>query len=219
MEDQPAIIEQAQPTRMQKSPFMTIWLKPRETIREIVIYNPELHVLIFAFLAGIGRALSRSSGRSVGDNGSLITILPLSVVFGGLGGILLLYIMGAIYRWLGAKFGGTASSQAIRASIAWSKVPQICGSVLWIPLIILFGNDLFTSSTVIFSKSSELVLLYFLIIAVMFSFWVWTTILKIITLAEVHQFLIWKSIAIIVIPIAVVLVPILCLVVVMVPFA
>ena len=49
-----------------RSPFLTIWRRPRETVRWIVAENPSLHVMWLACLAGIGDSLSRDFARDTG---------------------------------------------------------------------------------------------------------------------------------------------------------
>jgi len=57
------------------SHFLTIWIKPRGTIRQILDTNPQQYVLLLAALSGIYRALDRASGQGYGDNLSLIPLL------------------------------------------------------------------------------------------------------------------------------------------------
>ena len=45
-------------------PFQTIWFHPRKTVRSIVAFNPEMHVLLLVCLAGIGEALDRRRTRT-----------------------------------------------------------------------------------------------------------------------------------------------------------
>jgi hypothetical protein len=56
-------------------------------------------------------------------------------------GIIHLDIGGAILRWTGSWFGGQASSEEVRAAIAWSSVPRIWALLLLIPELALFRNE------------------------------------------------------------------------------
>ena len=48
------------------SPFISIWTKPRETIKGIVETDPKKYVLVLAMLAGVSQVLDRLSTRSYG---------------------------------------------------------------------------------------------------------------------------------------------------------
>lgn len=130
-----------------RKPWLTIWSAPRKTIRAIVDSDPTRHVLLLAAIAGVAGALNRSSN----DNG-IGNILPtwgvvlVVVVLGPLGGLLSLYVGGAILRWIGSRLGGRASSEEVRAAIAWSALPRIAVLVLWLPYLTLYGTEVFIGS-------------------------------------------------------------------------
>ena len=92
------------------TPYLTIWTKPRSTIRQILDFNPEKHVLLLAMLSGIYRFIDRASGQSLGDNMSLTSLLLLCVIGGGIVGIISLYIGGEFFRWVGSWLGGKVFS-------------------------------------------------------------------------------------------------------------
>jgi hypothetical protein len=47
-------------------------------------------------------------------------------------GIVYLYIQGAVNRWTGGLLGGTAKSVEVRAAIAWSRIPTIVSTVIYV---------------------------------------------------------------------------------------
>jgi hypothetical protein len=194
------------------SPFFSIWVKPRETIRKIVETDLTKYVIPLAMLAGIGQALDRASARSVGDSLPLIAILAICLIFGPVGGIISLYIGGALFRWTGSWLGGQASSEEVRAAIAWSSVPTIFIMPLWIPELLIFGEELFTSSTPRMESNPILaiLLLGFAAIEIVIGIWAFVVLLK--SLGEVHRFSAWRAFGAVILGILVILIPILCIV-------
>ncbi len=127
------------------SPWLTIWTRPRGTIRAIVDTDPTRSVLLLAMIYGISSTLSRSMQRSPGDYLSLSVLLILALAGGSLSGIIINYLMAALVRWTGSWIGGVASVIECRAALAWGAVPMAVNLVLMLGLIAIFGQDLFKS--------------------------------------------------------------------------
>lgn len=203
---------QSQSPTQPLSPFFSIWVKPRETIRGIVDTNPSKYVIPLTLVAGIGQALNRLSSQSAGDTISLTSILIMGILLGPIGGIVSLYLGGALYSWVGNKLGGQASSQEVRTAIAWSFVPFIFVMPLWIPELLIFGEELFTSSTPRMDANPFLIILLlgFILLESIAGFWSFIVLLK--TLGEVHRFSAWKALGTIILGSLIIIIPILCIV-------
>jgi hypothetical protein len=193
------------------SPLLSIWIKPRETIRKIVDTDPTKHVILLAMLAGIGNALDRSSSRNAADLLPLATILLICILAGPVGGIISLYIGGALFRWTGSWLGGKATSEEVRAAIAWASVPSIFILPIWIPELLIFGEELFTSSTPRLEANPLLGILLLGFAAFEIVVGIWGLVIFMLTLGEVHGFSAWKALAATVLGLLVVVVPILCI--------
>ena len=81
-----------------ESPFLTIWTRPRATIRAIVDTNPFLHVALLAMVGGVVQTVDRAVQRNAGDTLSLPAILGLAVLFGPIGGLIGLFVGGWFVR-------------------------------------------------------------------------------------------------------------------------
>lgn len=121
-----------------RSPFLTIWRQPRETVRWIVAENPSLHVMRLACLAGIGDLLSRDFARDTGDRSAVAIAVAIvgACIRGPLWGLLTLWIFSHLTRWTGSWIGGKATREHLKAAMAWALVPIVCGVPLWIPLVV-----------------------------------------------------------------------------------
>jgi hypothetical protein len=195
------------------SPFISIWTKPRETIRQIVETDPKKYVIVLAMLAGISQTLDRLSTRNYGDSLPVVAILAIGLVLGPIAGIISLYFGGALYRWSGSLLGGQASPEEVRAAIAWSSVPTIFALPLWIPQLLIFGQELFTRETPKIDANPILlvVLLSFAFIEIVMGIWGVIVLLK--CLGEVNKFSAWKALGSLIIGSLIILIPIICILV------
>ena len=127
-------------------PFLEIWIRPREVIRNIVDTNPTRYVILLAAISGFFESLEQASDKNYGDSMSLIFIFIMALFVGSIFGIIGLYISGALVKWTGGWIGGEGTSEEIRAAIAWGAVPKIITNIiLLIPTLLIFGRDLYSS--------------------------------------------------------------------------
>src|SRR5690348_5759072 len=64
----------------EESPFVTIWTRPRQTIRAIVETDPTRYVVTLTILQGVALASLRASTRRLGDWFSFPMVLTLVIV-------------------------------------------------------------------------------------------------------------------------------------------
>jgi hypothetical protein len=145
-----------------KTPFLTIWIRPRATIRRIIASDPTRHVLLLAAtrsaLTTVNvqksiEAMALSSPHPhplewyfrasfvnwlvalwsrAGILASRPTQIMVLLVMGAAFGIVWLYVAGTILKWTGRLFRGTGSSLEVRAAIAWGQIPFIIGTVFFL---------------------------------------------------------------------------------------
>jgi MFS family permease len=127
--------------------FKTIWLSPRETIRRIVDVNPEYHVNLLIALGGIAESLDRASSKNAGDRMPLAAILGMALILGPVGALIGAWISAHLIRITGNWINGKGEDDEIKAAIGWSTVPTVVGLALWVPLLILLGQEMFTEET------------------------------------------------------------------------
>ncbi len=181
------------PARPTLNPWLAIFTRPRATIRQQVTHDPEAWVLPLVALTGIGQLLGDASARAYGDALDLPTLLVMALLAGPLLGILGAYLGGWVLRWSGRLLGGHAGPRELRAAIAWSGVPYIASMVLWIPELLLFGDELFTTATPRLDAAPGLqaVLLGFVAVEVLATAWAFVVFLK--CLGEVQGFSAWRA--------------------------
>jgi hypothetical protein len=177
------------------NPFLTIWTRPRATIRAIVNTDPYPHVVLLAILGGIVSTLSNASQRNAGDKLPLAVILGIAVFLGPVGGFLGLFVGGWFLRLTGRWLGGRARPDQLRAVIAWSYVPVLAATPIWIIQLGFFGRDLFTRETPTLDANPTLglIVLATRIIEAVLGFWSFVILLK--GVGEVQGFSAWKALA------------------------
>jgi hypothetical protein len=182
------------------SPFFSIWIEPRATIRRIVDSDPTRHVLA---LAAIGPALnsliSQWSGV-IGGTAHPSVLWPLWVAFNvaiqAALGIVFLYIFGALFKWSGSLLGGTASSVEVRAALAWSQVPAIVGEIIL--MLALFAG---VPMPKIFPGRLPLIdPAFYKVMVVEGVIGIWGFIISLKCVGEVHRFSAWRAFIAILIP-------------------
>jgi hypothetical protein len=178
-------------------PWLTIWTAPRGTMRAILAADPKRYVLLLAAIVGAGETLNRASSRSMGDTWPVLVIFGLALTLGALGGVISLYISGAVLSWSGGLLGGEGDSKHVRAAVAWATVPQLVALALWLPELVLYGEEMFTSlAPRVDSNPAPLLILG----VIQLTLGVWALFLLVKTLAEAHRFSAWRSIGALAIP-------------------
>lgn len=190
-------------TKLKQSPWLTMWIKPRETMREILNkHYPEYIILILSILSGIDDLLNRAVSQNLGDKGTTyITIILKAIGEGSIIGILWLYLGAGLIRVIGNCLEGQGSFNDIKKVLAWTNIPIIWGMVFWIPQIILFKQELFTSQTAIINSNWKFFLFYHFVGVIEFIIGIWTSVIFLKCLSEVQKFSVWKALVNIIIAI------------------
>jgi signal peptidase I len=114
----------------ERSPFLTIWWRPRETIQHVAAGTSGSMVLLLAAVggaaSGVDYLLTLGGYQALADWRVLLTGI-------GVGSALIivnLYVTAWIAGGIGRLIGGSASTAAVRAAFAWGMLPVIAGAVL-----------------------------------------------------------------------------------------
>lgn len=211
----------AETRSLTQSPFLTIWIRPRDTIRRIVDTNPTRHVLLLAALSGAAESLDRAIGEGMGDRVSLPIVLVIVLALGPIGGIVTLYVGGWLLRRTGSWLGGVATVEEVRAALAWATIPTTLSRFLSsLVLIAVFRDEAFTTLTpstdALLAARPLLELLVGVllvgIVVVGVVLGVWSLVISLKCLGEVHRFSAWRALGAMAIAFAVILIPVLLVV-------
>jgi len=180
------------------TPWFTIWFSPRATIRKIVEADPRRFAVGIAWIAGALAALDLemqfNSGQAspnmpdfvinwLGSIGSLgLAGLAFSL---GVMGVIMLYLLGFLYRWSGGVLGGTAKAVEVRAALAWTQAPAIYVTILGVAIAILIPEAAARQ------PGAPPTIPWWSLVRIPLGFWVFAISLK--TLGEVHRFSAWRA--------------------------
>lgn len=130
-------------------PFLKIWIKPYETLSQVVEeYHPKI-VLFLVYITGIVMSLNLSLNTASGDSRSIGFIIIQALIRGILFGFLGWFIFSGLIYWVGKMFNGTGSFKRVRTTYAWAQIPMLVQLIILWPLnYLVFGNELFTSQQV-----------------------------------------------------------------------
>src|ERR1700734_2673497 len=87
-------------------PLKDVWLSPRRVFRELATSPAGIVDYLLAAAQGIGNFLALYRTQGAGAHNSVEQILANSFVYGAVAGVTSVFLMGVIYRGLGARGGG-----------------------------------------------------------------------------------------------------------------
>lgn len=172
-----------QPQSEQINPWATIWFAPRRTLHWLLSTNPTGYIIPLAIVGGILSAVAMWASYLIQapehffSHPLLVGII--SVVAGGLFGLIHLYFGSWLYRLTGVWVGGKGTFLSLKCAVGWSNYPFIITSLL--NLCALFTHRFFWVQTV------------FLIANLVLFIWSFIILLKLI--AEAHFFSAWRALA------------------------
>ena len=179
------------------NPWVSIWLKPRQTIRQIVDTDPTHLVLFLMISAGAASGLMQLTEARVTEQLNLpfAFVGVVVAVLGAVLGVMGLYVYGWLYRWVGSWFGGKAKNVEVRAAIAWVQVPTLYLFGVWMILRLISGGPMGVVIALVYG------LLGFVV-------GIWGLVLACHTVGEVHRFSAWKGLGTLMIPNLLIAVPV-----------
>jgi hypothetical protein len=188
------------------NPWTGIWVRPRETIRAIIETNPGYRIPLLCFIYGFPMALQLAQNFAMGNTHSIAAIIIASLLLAILLGAIMINLAAALFSWTGKWIGGVGTFQQVRAAVAWSTVPSIVSSVLWMIGIAGFGVREFRSDFAQTQFTSNELTIIFMAAVVQIVIAVWGIIISLQTLGEVQGFSAWKALLNILIPIGIIFV-------------
>lgn len=109
------------------NPWLSIWVRPRETISQITAAKPLKTVLLLGVLTGIELCFSFFSSKENLGQFSPVNILLVCLLAGPVAGIAWIFITSTLVKITGYWLGGNGSIMNISAAVAWGNIPIICG--------------------------------------------------------------------------------------------
>lgn len=179
---------------MEKSPWLSIWFKPRSTMEQIVQEDPNRSVWVLAAIYGFSSLLNMFQSVSLGQVLSPLAILILAAVLAPFWGM----VWFAGWSWLihvvGKWFKGSGTYQGVRSAFAWSCVPLALNVPFWILMAFVFGQQLFLNFPEGYMLSDQQISFLFFILIAKVVFAIWSLVIYLNGLAAVQQFSVLRAI-------------------------
>lgn len=167
------------------TPLLSIWFKPRVTLRKLLDNPNPKFIYSIITIYGIVIVLNYLSEIGLGEDFSLTFILLTAVVLGSIIGLIWYYLLGALFKWGGSLLGGRGSYKDLQLALVCYAIPSVVVLGFWIISLILFGiNNFITSAAEIEIPFSLLMLIAPLGLLII----IWSIVILIICLSEAHQF-------------------------------
>lgn len=174
--------------------FFKVWIHPRQTIRQIIEVNPGYFIWPLVFFSGLFSSLSSSTYFPFLKK-PLYFVVPIGITYFIVMAFVNFYLFSGWGYWAGKKLGGKGSYKSLQTATAWSYPPAIIAELIFVfdelPdwLKIAMGE---TSGAILIGNVST-ALWHHLLILFAVALLVWTSVLWIFNLSEVHKLPIWKS--------------------------
>lgn len=179
---------------IEKSPWISIWTEPRDTIRRIIALNPKRSIWLLAAIYGFSSLLNSFQSGSLGARMGIAPLFLLAVILAPFWGYLVFALWSWVIVWTGKLFKGQGNFQTVRAAYAWSCVPFAVTALLWVVLIVMFGHSLFTDFPQEHLLTGGQTALLFCILIGKVVLVIWSLIIYLNALSEVQRFSILRAI-------------------------
>ncbi len=197
-----------EPANWTDSPYVSICIRPRATIRTIVDRDPRDRVIAIVLITAVIVAIANAiHGNNYNPTAFTIAGKPIpamaphsaqlmklwTLAAWPLLAVPFLYINGALLRWTGSLLGGTAKAVEVRAAIAWASVVTVPIALVNLAIGFLLPPPhqppaLVTMHTALAYWRS---MLPSIIISAPLTLWWWIVSFK--CLGEVHRFSAWRA--------------------------
>lgn len=180
-----------------KEVFTKIWTRPREVFEFILKYGYEKYKILLLFLAGASSSIDNVIEKH--SEYSLIMIIGIGLLVGGLIGWIFIYIYAALVSWIGSWMDGKSDTEKIFSVFIYAAIPGIFSLIFIIINHLLsknFEDDFFFGILIIITSGIYIVLN------------IWGMILNIIGVACAQKFPWWKALINLLLPAILIGIPI-----------
>ncbi|MCP3742449.1 Yip1 family protein [Rossellomorea sp. BNER] len=182
------------------NPWLSIWVKPRKTIRYVIDHKKFAWVFLLACLAGISNVLDGASTSNIADkvSTSVDGIVLFGLLLGPIFGLFIWAITSLLYWSIGKIFKGTGTLKEVMVATAWGFIPIIVSLLLWIPDLQILGIFNFSTLSPPMTAGESFVIIVSALLEIAISVWYVVVLVK--AIAEAHRFSAWKGLGTVIIP-------------------
>src|ERR1700722_4108318 len=119
------------------SPWISVWLKPRQTIEHILAERSPRGALLLGSLTLMAGTLVQLLAFGIQYRPFDWYMAAVSVIVCAIAGIIGLFIAAFLFKRSGRLLGGRASAAELRIVVAWGLTPSLLGLVVALVLVVI----------------------------------------------------------------------------------
>ena len=176
------------------NPWLSVWVHPRKTIRQVIAEEKEGILYTLAAMVGITNSINNAGSSVVNEGATMLWAAIVVLIIGPLAGIFGMFVAAWVLEKTGNWLGGLGTRHELKYAFGWANVPSIISLIALLLVLPYAGEALFNNSPDAAGEMSiieGLLLLAYGLLAIAMG--IWTFILYIGMIAEVHQFSAWKA--------------------------
>lgn len=169
------------------NPLLSVWFHPKETTRYVITHKNIWYAILLISIGSIGSLLAGTSDSGFSPSYSIGLILALVIIFSPIFGIIYTTIFAGAIFLTSKLFKGIGSFKDIFKTISLINIP----AMILIPFYLIW---LLSNPDSFFTPDSEpFNLIGFLAIFVSFVVAIWSIVILIAGVAEVHKISNWNA--------------------------
>jgi len=166
--------------------FQEVWVRPRKVFRELSSRPIGIIDYVLSAAQGMVGVLALDRMNNLGLTADVTQIFLKAAAQGSLSGIAIIWIQAWIYTWMGRRAGGVANRTQVIHVLAYGSAPLVGSLGIWCLATLLLGPNAFIERAGGDTDNFVALLMYLQIIAhVLLA--IWSAILQIMGLSEVHK--------------------------------
>ncbi len=200
-------MEPSTETAEKLNPYTNIWLRSRKTFIYLLPRFMEKQVVGLAAIFGFLHILHQAAQDGQGDFIPMELIFLIALIVGPLGGYAIVYVVSTYIRWVFSWFKLQITSRDVGVVLAWSSLPYILSLVLFVPFMLIYGQNWFESTVSI--SSSVVIALIPLLSNIQYLLIGWSLVILLVSLATLSGASKAKSLLLLLVAAGVIAIPLL----------
>lgn len=174
---------------MELNPFLSVWTKPKQTIKQVMETKNILFTVLIAGLAGIGSGLINVQDSGFNEGLPTIMVIVLALVLGPIIGIAGVFIVSGLYVLIGKLLGGSGTYREMVKAMGPAYIPQVGVALIYLLLALIYGEMfIMEPDPSTFAITSIPIGVYIATLLISVVLGVWGTVITCKAIGIVHQF-------------------------------
>ncbi len=180
------------------NPFLTVWLHPKQTARDMIDNKPLWFVFLLIAIGSFAAFGSGYINSEFNDTMSIAILVFISLFIGPIFGIIMMFIYGGVLYLCGKLLRGTGSFWDVFKAGSLSYIPSLVTGFFYYLWMFLSPESYFS----VYETSA----FSFIVPLISFGLGIWSFVINIAALSEAHRYSNWRAFFTLLIPTIIVVV-------------